>query len=118
MTDRPRWKTGPAKPRGAWGAQPCSRLLQHCDEREHRVATDRAHDRVRVLRVRLVAPAHDDGHLLVEWGRRERRADTELADKLVHHRGELKTVVDTIRIVCTNVEADLASILSEKLQRP
>ena len=32
--------------------------------------------------------------------------DTELAGKLVRHTGELKTVVDTLRIVCANVESD------------
>lgn len=44
--------------------------------------------------------------------------DSELADTLVHHRGELKNVVDTIRIVCANGESDLASILANSLSRP
>jgi hypothetical protein len=45
-------------------------------------------------------------------------ADTELAGKLVHHTGELKTVVDTIRIVCANAETDLAAALAPHLRRP
>lgn len=43
---------------------------------------------------------------------------SELAGKLVQHRRELKTVVDTIRIVCANGESDLASALAIKLGRP
>jgi transposase-like protein len=44
--------------------------------------------------------------------------DTELAGRLVHHTGELKAVVDTIRIVCANAEADLAAIVAPALHRP
>lgn len=44
--------------------------------------------------------------------------ETELAGKLVHHRPELKVVVDTVRIVCANIEADLASALAPSLARP
>ncbi len=44
-------------------------------------------------------------------------AETELAGKLVRHTGELKAVVDTIRIVCANVEADLAAEISGRLPR-
>ena len=44
--------------------------------------------------------------------------ETELAGRLVHHTGELKNVVDTIRIVCANAEADLAAIVSPALHRP
>lgn len=42
---------------------------------------------------------------------------TELAGKLVHHTGELKAIVDTIRIVCANAETDLAGILASNLRR-
>jgi hypothetical protein len=44
--------------------------------------------------------------------------ETELAGKLVRHTGELKLVVDTIRIVCANVEADLADLLVPYLRKP
>lgn len=45
-------------------------------------------------------------------------AETELAGKLVRHTGELKAVVDTIRIVCANAESDLAAALAPRLLRP
>jgi hypothetical protein len=44
--------------------------------------------------------------------------DSELAGKLVHHTGDLKAVVDTIRIVCANAEADLAVIVAPHLRKP
>ena len=44
--------------------------------------------------------------------------DSELAGRLVRHTGELKAVVDTIRIVCANVEADLAAIVAPHLSKP
>lgn len=43
---------------------------------------------------------------------------TQLAGKLVRHTGELKTVVDTIRIVCANVAADLADLTAPYLRKP
>lgn len=43
---------------------------------------------------------------------------TELAGKLVRHPAQLKAVVDTMRIVCANVEAELADIISPHLKRP
>lgn len=43
--------------------------------------------------------------------------DTELAGKLVRHDGAAKTVLDTLRIACANVEADLASALAPHLPR-
>jgi hypothetical protein len=43
---------------------------------------------------------------------------TELAGKLVRHTGELKMVVDTIRVVCANVEADLADLIAPYLRKP
>lgn len=43
---------------------------------------------------------------------------TELAGKLVRHPAELKAVVDTMRIVCANVEAELADIIAPALKRP
>lgn len=42
---------------------------------------------------------------------------TELADKLVRHPAKLKAVVDTIRIVCANVEAELADVIARTLKR-
>lgn len=44
--------------------------------------------------------------------------DTELAGKLVHHTGALKMLVDTIRIVAANVEADLAERIAPYLRKP
>jgi hypothetical protein len=44
--------------------------------------------------------------------------DTELAGKLVHHTGALKMLVDTLRIVAANVEADLAERVAQHLRRP
>jgi hypothetical protein len=44
--------------------------------------------------------------------------NTELAGKLVRHTGELKIVVDTIRVVCANVEADLADLIAPYLRKP
>jgi len=43
---------------------------------------------------------------------------TELAGKLVRHPAKLKAVVDTMRIVCANVEAELADIIAPTLTRP
>jgi hypothetical protein len=44
--------------------------------------------------------------------------ETELAGKLVKHTGKLKTVVDVIRIVCANVESELAAIVAPHMRRP
>lgn len=44
--------------------------------------------------------------------------DTELADKLVHHVDAYKRVIDVIRIVCANAEADLATLLAPRLTKP
>jgi hypothetical protein len=44
--------------------------------------------------------------------------NTELAGKLVQHTGELKNLVDTIRVVCANVEADLADLIAPYLRKP
>lgn len=44
--------------------------------------------------------------------------DTELAGKLVRHTGQLKAVVDTIRIVSANIEADLADMIAPHMRRP
>jgi hypothetical protein len=44
--------------------------------------------------------------------------DSELADRLVRHTGDLKAVVDTVRIVCANAEADLAAAVAPHLPRP
>jgi len=43
--------------------------------------------------------------------------DTELAGKLVRHDGGTKTVLDTVRIACANVETDLANALAPLLPR-
>lgn len=44
--------------------------------------------------------------------------DTDLADKLVHHQGQYKFVIDTLRIALANVEAELAARLGCHLSRP
>lgn len=44
--------------------------------------------------------------------------DTELADTLVHHLDDYKRVIDVIRIVCANAEADLATLLAPRLTKP
>jgi transposase len=44
--------------------------------------------------------------------------DTELASKLMRHRGEYKLVIDTIRVALANVESDLAAWLGPELSRP
>jgi hypothetical protein len=43
--------------------------------------------------------------------------DTELAGKLRFHPAAYKTVLDTIRIACANVEGDLAEALAPNLPR-
>jgi hypothetical protein len=44
--------------------------------------------------------------------------ETELADTLVRHRTEYKNVLDALRIVGANVEADLAGELAPHMPRP
>lgn len=83
--------------------------LTALDARRERVEADLAEAierRVYLELMRPLAPKH------------ARVADTELAGKLSFHTGELKSVVDTIRIVCANVEADLAEIIAPHLRRP
>lgn len=45
-------------------------------------------------------------------------AETELAGRLVYHPGEYKTVLDTLRIACANVESELAGELAPHLRKP
>lgn len=44
--------------------------------------------------------------------------NTELADVLVKHDGKLKAIIDVIRIVCANAEAELAGLLAPHMTRP
>jgi hypothetical protein len=44
--------------------------------------------------------------------------ETELADKLMRHRDEYKITLDTLRIACANVEADLAGEMASNLTKP
>jgi len=44
--------------------------------------------------------------------------ETVLAGKLVRHTGQLKTIVDVIRVVCANAESDLATLIAPHLGRP
>lgn len=83
--------------------------LAALDRRRERVEADLAdaiHRRVHLELMRPLVPKHAP----VE--------ETELAGKLSFHTGELKAVVDTIRIVCANVEADLAEMIAPHLRRP
>lgn len=43
---------------------------------------------------------------------------TELADTLVRHTGQLKTVIDVVRIVCANAESELATLIAAHTTRP
>jgi hypothetical protein len=36
----------------------------------------------------------------------------------LHHTGKLKTIIDVIRIVCINAEAELAAIVAPHMARP
>jgi hypothetical protein len=78
------------------------------DARRERVEADLAdaiHRRVHLELMRPLVPTHAP----VE--------DTELAGKLVRHTGQLKAVVDTIRIVGANIESDLAEMIAPHLRR-
>jgi len=44
--------------------------------------------------------------------------DTELAGKLVKHKGDYKALLDTVRIACANAESELALLLAPHLRRP
>jgi hypothetical protein len=44
--------------------------------------------------------------------------DTVLAGKLVRHTGQLKSIVDVIRVVCANAESDLATLIGPHMGRP
>jgi hypothetical protein len=44
--------------------------------------------------------------------------ETILAGKLVRHPGQLKTIVDVIRVVCANIESDLATLIAPHSGRP
>jgi hypothetical protein len=44
--------------------------------------------------------------------------ETALAGKLVRHTGQLKRIIDVIRIVCANVESELATLIAPHLGRP
>lgn len=62
--------------------------------------------------------AGEIGQELLFWARILPVEETELAGKLVRHTGKLKTVVDVIRIVCANAEAELAAIVAPYMRRP
>jgi hypothetical protein len=44
--------------------------------------------------------------------------ETALAGKLVRHTGQLKRVVDVIRVVCANAESELATLIAPHMGRP
>lgn len=72
-------------------------------EQEHRAAVKR---REELLASRPNVPA------------RARVAETPLAGKLVRHRQQTKTVIDTLRGALANAEADLAPRLCPHMDRP
>jgi hypothetical protein len=79
------------------------------DTRRERVEADLAdaiHRRVHLELQRPLVPKHAP----VE--------DTELAGELVHHTGALKMLIDTLRIVAANIEADLAERVAQYLRKP
>ena len=44
--------------------------------------------------------------------------DTELASTLTRHKGDYKATIDSVRITCANIEADLALRLGPHMKRP
>src|SRR5512144_47181 len=44
--------------------------------------------------------------------------ETALAGKLVRHTGQLKRIVDVIRVVCANAESELAALIAPHMRRP
>jgi len=44
--------------------------------------------------------------------------DTELAGKLVKHKGDYKDLLDAVRIACANAESELALMLAPHLRKP
>jgi hypothetical protein len=83
--------------------------LKPVDARRERVEADLADAIERRVYLDLMRPLVPK-HAPVE--------DTELAGKLVYHNGELKMLVDTLRIVAANIEAELAEQLAPHLRRP
>jgi hypothetical protein len=79
------------------------------DARRERVAADLAEAIQRRVQLELMRPLVPK-HAPVE--------NTELAGKLVRHTGQLKAVIDTLRIVSANIEADLADIIAPHMRRP
>lgn len=79
------------------------------DQRRTRAETDLADAIQRRVALELARPLIPK-HAAIE--------QTELAGKLVRHPAQLKAVVDTTRIVCANVEAELADIIAPALKRP
>lgn len=79
------------------------------DPRRERIEADLADAIYRRVQLELQRPLVPK-HAPVE--------DTELAGKLVHHTGALKMLVDTLRIVAVNIEADLAERIAPHLRKP
>jgi hypothetical protein len=65
-----------------------------------------------------IAEQNDLPALRPSLPRRARLAETELAEQLVHHLAPDKTLIDTVRIACANVESDLAYRLAAELPKP
>lgn len=119
-----------AVPRGTIIPNPARRRL----DRAYRVARVNEGDARRVLArlpardPRRAAAENDLAEALrvqqdIEWLRPHMPThapveNTELADTLVRHTGQTKTVIDVIRVVCANAEADLAMLLAPHLRRP
>lgn len=80
------------------------------DDKRHRVATENLADALERQQMFTSLRPFIPAHAPVE--------ETELAGKLVHHDGKLKTTLDVIRVVCANAEADLAARLALHMTRP
>lgn len=83
--------------------------LKPVDARRERVEADLADAIERRVHLELMRPLAP---------KRAPVEDTELAGKLVAHTGELKMLVDTLRVVASNIEADLAEQIAPHLRRP
>ena len=80
------------------------------DDKRHRAASEDLADALERQQTLTSLRPFIPSHAAVE--------DTELAGRLVHHDGKMKTILDVIRVVCANAEADLAARLALHMTRP
>jgi hypothetical protein len=84
-------------------------LLPADHRRREQLKQDLASSRAEQRRLEALRP---------DTPRRAALRDTELADRLVRHLTEYKTVLDTVRIVAANIETELAARLAAHLPKP